>query len=60
LLKQEVEAAQPKEYIYIERVEYRESPVVEYREIPLEIPKYVEKEVEVIKRYHLSLRTGAV
>ncbi len=65
LLQQEVEAAQPKEYIYIERVEYREVPVVEYREIPLEIPvpykvevpitKYVEKEVEVIKEVPLEL-----
>ena len=65
LLQQEVEAAQPKEYIYIERVEYRELPVVEYREIPLQVPvpykvevpitKYVEKEVEVIKEVPLEL-----
>jgi len=65
LLQQKVEAAQPKEYIYIERIEYRELPVVEYCEIPLKIPvpykvevpitKYVEKEVEVIKEVPLEL-----
>lgn len=56
-LQQKVEAAQPKEYIYIECIEYRELPIVEYCEIPLRIPVLHKVEIPItgIKNWEIPL-----